>query len=201
MAHDDPTMIWGPRRWSVGSLVAVTAIVVAASATACTSATPATTAGRSATPPQQSPVSVTPGTGGATRSVMQVNVRSGKDQGSHYAFSAGPTCSYGLAADGADRADSWGNDYSGGNDDLSAMSIVIPKGAEAKVGDGSSVFLFDATVHGTHYGIDARRDPAAGGGLAKVLDYGKTGIITIDGRTADGTRVDSTIQCNTIKGR
>jgi hypothetical protein len=131
---------------------------------------------------------------------MQINVRSGKDEGSHYAF-GGPGCTYGLAAEGPDKADSWGTDYSGGADDLSAMKIVIPKGTEAKAGDGSPTFLLDATVHGTHYIIDTRTEPAAGGGLAKVTDFGKSGIITIDGRTGDGTRVDATIQCNTITGR
>src|SRR5205085_2153509 len=90
---------------------------------ACGSAAPAPTT--HATPsPAGLPTSPVATSGGPSAgSVMQVNIRSGKDTGSHYAFSAAATCTYGQAADGADKADSWGNVYSGGSDDLSALAI------------------------------------------------------------------------------
>ena len=132
---------------------------------------------------------------------MQVNIRSGKDQGSHYAFSQAATCTYGVGGSGTDGADSWGNDYTGGGADLSALTLVVPSGARAKAGDGSPEFSFSATVKGTAYVIDTRAGrTAAGSGLAKVVSFGATAVIGIDGRAADGTRLDATIQCNVILG-
>lgn len=132
---------------------------------------------------------------------MQVNVRSGRDQGSHYAFAQRPTCTYGVAGEGSDRADSWGSQYDGGGDDLSALTIVVPNGGAAKRGEGTPVFAFSAVIRGTTYAVDTRIGAGAKGrGLVKVLDYGATAIISLDARTADGTRLDAVIQCNVITG-
>jgi len=107
-------------------------------------------------------------------------------------------CSYNLAEKGA-----WGNQFSRDMEDpkqLSSVQMIVPDAQGAASGTDRflvSVGFGPMLGGGTTYTVDTRGG-AGGKGTVKVEDRTQTGTVTFDGTTADGVRLQGTIECGSV---
>lgn len=146
---------------------------------------------------------------GSSATRMQVTIRSGPDTGTHAATSQEATCSYGLAAEGNDGSDAFANQFSDDSSaGLSALQVIVPD-TRGAIASGSDQFSLSVRVgkpsKGHTYLVDTlptqdvQRSPA-GHGTVRIEDWGSTGMVTIDGQSADGTALTVTIECDKVLG-
>lgn len=157
-----------------------------ASADAAAAADAATNAARDASP---------------VNSVIHLVVTGGPHAGTYDAQATSGGCSYGLAKEGA-----WGNQYSIDTNDpgkFSSLQLVVPNSKNAA--GGTKEFLITAHFgafmgEGTDYTVDTQ--PASqrprGSGTVTVEDRGGSGTVTFSAQTADGVKLEGTIECRTV---
>lgn len=139
--------------------------------------------------------------------VMQVTLGSGPDSGSQWAYSSTTTCTYGLAAPGADAEDSFGNQFADDSSSgISALELVVPATKRA-ASRGTDAFLLSVTIgkpsKGHTYAINTLPSTyglgaAKGSGRLVIEDDGASGVVTAKGASGDGTPIEAVIDCNRI---
>ena len=138
---------------------------------------------------------------GDVNSTIRLVVTGGKHAGTYDAKATDGGCSYGYAEKGA-----WGNQYSIDPPDantFSSLQLIVPNAAAAK--GGTKEFLMTVMFGplmgaNTQYEIDtrARSDRNKGSGTLTVDDRGGEGRVTFAGQTADGVKLEGTIDCHKV---
>jgi hypothetical protein len=132
---------------------------------------------------------------------VHVVITGGALAGSYDATSMKGGCSTGANGPG-----SWGNAFNNvkaGERELGSLSLIVPNAKAAASGAKEFlVMLRLGSILGknTLYTIETRpsEKKLAGSGLVTVADAGATAKVTIAATTADGVKIQATIDCKTV---
>jgi hypothetical protein len=129
-------------------------------------------------------------------SMLKVSVAGGAHAGKHEKKHDTPTCTIGYAGKGA-----WGNAASDTDDNegLVGMDLIVKDTADAYRGtsDFMAVVYFDDRLQEKNQ-LQIEPKEGKGSGTVKVARNGDKATVTLNGKTADGTAVDATVDCETI---
>ena len=140
------------------------------------------------------------GASGESTGKVHLVVTGGPHAGTYDVNMPDAGCSYGLAGQGA-----WGNQYSLDTADAKAFSslqLIVPDTKDAA--DGTRQFLitagFGPILSMTTYDVDTRpnANEKKGSGTLTVDDRGSTGKVTFNATTAEGVKLEGTIDCSTV---
>jgi hypothetical protein len=132
---------------------------------------------------------------------VKLTIQGGPNAGAHQASSAKGGCSSGLAGAG-----SWGNalsDPKGDPKKLNSVQLVVPDAKKAASGTGEfllTVGFGPITARGAEYSIDTRLTARkkVGSGRVTVHDAGNTATVDFSVTTAEGVKIDGTIDCRRV---
>jgi hypothetical protein len=136
------------------------------------------------------------------KETVRVTVAGGKTPGSFEATGTRGGCSYGLSGPG-----SFGNQLSAPGDKdpkkLNSLQLIVPDAKAAAAGTKTFYLKvgFGPLMNRTaEYEVDTRAEakPARGSGTVTVQDGGTTGKVTFSATTAEGVKLDGTIDCKSI---
>ena len=140
----------------------------------------------------------------ATAQVVEtahLKVTGGPNAGSYDSSSTHGGCSYGLAGPG-----SWGNQLSNPKDPdpkhFNSLQLIVPDAKKA-AGGTKNFFLmvgFGSILHrGAEYKVETRSgEKNSGSGTVTVTDKGNTGAVTFNATTAQGVKLEGTIDCKRV---
>jgi hypothetical protein len=132
---------------------------------------------------------------------VHVVITGGTNAGTYDVTGTRGGCSYGLSGPG-----SWGNQLSSSEKDpkkLNSLQLIVPD-AKAAASGAKEFYLkagFGPLLHrSAEYEVDTRKDAKAakGSGTVTVKDRGTTGTVTFSAATADGVKMEGTIECNKV---
>ncbi|HEX6537034.1 MAG TPA: hypothetical protein VF041_20780 [Gemmatimonadaceae bacterium] len=137
---------------------------------------------------------------GTPNSTIHLVVTGGPNAGTYDAQATSGGCSYGLAGTNA-----WGNQFSIDTNDpkaFSSLQLIVPNSKAAAGGTEHFRMTvgFGPIMGMTSYDIDTRTDAGKpqGKGKLTVDDRGGSGKVTFSAETAEGVKLDGTIDCHTV---
>ena len=172
------------------------------------SATPAAATSAAATGDAGTPAATAPASEGGAQppaggQTVAVTLTGGKHAGS-YTGTGDPLCTNGLVG-----PNSWGVQYSiqtATAEQFSSLQMVVkPKGSESEGMFEGTGFLMTVTIgpilEGTNYEVQVHEEPdrSKGQGSATIDDKGATAVIKATGTTADGVKIDATVNCPSVQ--
>jgi hypothetical protein len=133
---------------------------------------------------------------------VKVTIHGGKNAGTYEKSTASGGCTYGFAGPG-----SWGNQLSDAKDKdpkkFNSLQLVVPDAKKAA--SGSQEFLLTVgfgplLARSAEYKVDTRASAPkkSGSGTVTVHDAGNTAKVDFSVATADGVRIEGTIDCHRV---
>ena len=136
------------------------------------------------------------------KETVDLTVTGGPNAGKHHASTEKGGCSYGLSGPG-----SWGNQLSDPKDKdakkFNSLQLVVPnaKAAAGGTGEFQLVVGFGPLMNrSATYTVDTRAaaPKKAGSGTVTVTDKGSTGEVKFSATTAEGVKLEGTIDCKAV---
>lgn len=136
------------------------------------------------------------------KETVHLVVTGGPNAGSWDATSERGGCSYGLAGAGT-----WGNQLSDPKDKdpkhFNSLQLIVPNAKAAAAGSHEFFLMvgFGPLLNrGAEYKVETRPSEAkrSGSGTVTVVDQGTTGKVTFSATTAEGVKLEGTIDCKSV---
>jgi hypothetical protein len=134
-----------------------------------------------------------------TKETIHVVITGGANAGTYDGSNDRGGCSAGLTGKG-----SWGNQYSLVKENnpkvLNSVQLIVPDAKAAAAGTRDfflNVAFGRITARVAEYKIETEKK-GGGSGTVTVADHGSTAIVTFDGTTAAGVRLQGTIDCKSV---
>lgn len=132
---------------------------------------------------------------------VDLTITGGPNAGKWNASSTRGGCSVGLAGPGA-----WGNQLSSSDKDpkkFNSLQMIVPDAKKAATGTSEfnlSVGFGGLLNRSAEYVVDTRRDASrkVGSGTVTIADHGTTATVRFTATTADGVKLDGTIDCKAV---
>jgi hypothetical protein len=134
---------------------------------------------------------------GAPTSGFHFTIAGTHGAGTYDVESPRPTCTFGTTGAGW-----WHNQFSDPASPLTAVELSVPNAAAAAHGKGpfALALALDAVRQGGQsYVVDTRVGSPSGNGTITVWHRGRTAVMRITARTADGVGIDGVIVCHEVR--
>jgi len=134
------------------------------------------------------------------KETVKLAITGGPNAGTHEGSTDKGGCTYGFAGPG-----SWGNQFSLPKESdpkkLNSVQLVVPDAKKAA--GGTSEFLLTVGFgslmkRAAEYTVDTRAGKGKGSGKITVQDAGSTAKVLISATTADGVKIEGTIDCRSV---